>query len=133
MSERAAYSPQEFSSLFGKSQTWGYRQIYAGRVETITQFGRIMIPATEVAKIVETAAKYSGQKPKSKPAANKNIPLSEPESVWKNYLASRREGGRLDQTAALKKSSSTMALRRIFAKTSGTIADRRSTGKGKVR
>jgi hypothetical protein len=133
MLERAAYSPQEFSSLFGRSQTWGYRQIYAGRVETITQFGRIMIPASEVTKIVQTAEKYSGQKPKSVRAAKKDFTIREPKSVWKNYLASRRAGEAVGQTAPTQKTSKTQVLRRIFAKASGSQAAQRRPAKRQSR
>ena len=54
-SKRVAYSPAEFAALFGKSQTWGYRQIYAGKVKTITQHGRILIPAAVVERILGEA------------------------------------------------------------------------------
>jgi hypothetical protein len=62
--ERVTFSPGEFAALFGKSQTWGYRQIYAGKVTTITDYGRILIPAAEVERILATAAKYEGLKKK---------------------------------------------------------------------
>lgn len=55
MSERAAYSPTEFAALFGKAQTWGYRQIYAGRVKVIKQMGRTLIPRSEVDRIQKSA------------------------------------------------------------------------------
>ena len=52
LSERAAYTPAEFAALHGRSITWGYRQIYAGRVCVITGLGgSMMIPASEVARI----------------------------------------------------------------------------------
>ena len=38
--DRVAFSPGEFAALFGKSQTWGYRQIYAGKVKAIDEYGR---------------------------------------------------------------------------------------------
>gem|GEM_PF-1762231 len=126
MLQRAAYSPKEFSSLFGKSQTWGYRQIYAGSVETITQFGRIMIPATEVERIIQTAEIYSGQKPKSK-AAGRKVRISEPESVWQHYMASRRRGEKL--TNSERSAAPLNARRRIFSKTLGSAAGRRSPPK----
>ena len=50
--QRVTFSPGEFAALFGKSQTWGYRQIYAGKVKTITEYGRILIPASEVDRIL---------------------------------------------------------------------------------
>jgi hypothetical protein len=32
-SEKVVLSPTEFASLFGRHYTWGYRQIYAGKVK----------------------------------------------------------------------------------------------------
>ncbi|MEQ1852204.1 MAG: hypothetical protein ABMA01_11500 [Chthoniobacteraceae bacterium] len=60
--KRVAFSPAEFAALFGKSQTWGYRQIYAGKVTTITQHGRILIPAADVERILAEAGIYTGEK-----------------------------------------------------------------------
>jgi hypothetical protein len=62
--KRVAFSPAEFAALFGKSQTWGYRQIYAGKVTTITQHGRILIPAADVERILAEAGIYTGEKMK---------------------------------------------------------------------
>jgi hypothetical protein len=61
---RVAFSPAEFAALFGKSQTWGYRQIYAGKVRTITEYGRILIPTSEVERVLGTAGLYDGLKPR---------------------------------------------------------------------
>ena len=63
--DRVAFSPGEFASLFGKSQTWGYRQIYAGKVKTVTELGRILIPAAEVERVLGKAGAYNGLKPES--------------------------------------------------------------------
>lgn len=63
--ERVAFSPAEFAKLFGKSQIWGYRQIYAGKVKAITEYGRIQIPAAEVEAILKTAGVYDGIKQKT--------------------------------------------------------------------
>ena len=60
--KRVAFSPAEFAALFGKSQTWGYRQIYAGKVRTITRHGRILIPAADVERILGEAEIYNGEK-----------------------------------------------------------------------
>src|SRR5437764_8662831 len=46
LDERAAYSPAEFAALFGRSPTWGYRQIYAARIKSISDCGRLLIPRT---------------------------------------------------------------------------------------
>jgi hypothetical protein len=61
LAERAGLSPSEFALLFGKQKVWGYRQIYQGRVKTITEFGRMLIPRSEVNRILATAAPYNGK------------------------------------------------------------------------
>ena len=57
---RVAYTPKEFAALFGKSQTWGYRQIQAGKVNAIKDYGRILIPAEEVERVLSSAGRYLG-------------------------------------------------------------------------
>lgn len=89
--KRVAYSPGEFAELFGKSQTWGYRQIYAGKVKAITEHGRILIPAKEVERILESAGIYNGRPTpkKAKPHPEKLSP--EQESIWRRFVAMRLE------------------------------------------
>ena len=58
--KRVAYSPGEFAALFGKHQTWGYRQLYRGTVKAITQCGRILIPRSEVERLLSSAKPYDG-------------------------------------------------------------------------
>jgi hypothetical protein len=92
--ERVTFSPGEFAKLFGKSQTWGYRQIYAGKVKAITEYGRTLIPATEVEKILGTASRYEGRK---KPARTKReIEALKPElkTAWREFLRQKRSGGK---------------------------------------
>jgi hypothetical protein len=72
--ERAALSPKEFASIFGKSQTWGYRQIYAGKVNAVTEVGRILIPVSEIEKILGTATRYSAKKKVSAEAESREQP-----------------------------------------------------------
>ena len=86
--DRVAFSPGEFAALFGKSQTWGYRQIYAGKVKTITEHGRILIPASEVERILGKAGTYDGLKPKVK----KN---SKTVDAWRRFISERRKAKRL--------------------------------------
>ncbi len=62
--KRVAFSPGEFAKLFGKSQTWGYRQIYSGKAKAITEFGRTLIAAAEAEAILKTAGIYDGLKSK---------------------------------------------------------------------
>jgi len=89
--QRVTFSPGEFAALFGKSQTWGYRQIYAGKVKTITEFGRILIPAAEVEKILATAERYEGKKPKA-PKTKAEFQKLGPElqNGWRSFVQKRR-------------------------------------------
>jgi hypothetical protein len=68
LDNRIAYSPGEFAALFGKHQTWGYRQLYRGTVKAITQCGRIMIPRAEVDRLLCSAKPYNGKIQSSRPA-----------------------------------------------------------------
>ena len=58
LTERLGYSPAEFAGLFGRSPTWGYRQVYAGRVKPITDCGRMIIPRAEVDSILARHRQY---------------------------------------------------------------------------
>jgi hypothetical protein len=62
LSQRAALSPEEFAAKFGKQKIWTYRQIYAGRIKAITGFGNMMIPMTELARLVDSAAAIHDEK-----------------------------------------------------------------------
>lgn len=68
---RTAYSPAEFSAACGKSKTWAYRLLYSGKLKAVTQFGHILIPATEMDRLLSAAKPYDPQprKAKSKEAA----------------------------------------------------------------
>ena len=59
INERLGYSAAEFAALFGRSATWGYRQIYAGRVKPIADCGRLLIPHTEVDSILARRREYN--------------------------------------------------------------------------
>jgi len=59
LDERLGYSPVEFALLFGRSPTWGYRQIYAGRVKPIDDCGRIIIPRVEVESVIARRREYN--------------------------------------------------------------------------
>lgn len=91
--ERVTFSPGEFAALFGKSQTWGYRQIYAGKVKAISEYGRILIPASEVERILASAGRYEGRAtpPKTKAELQKLAPVLH--SAWQNFLQKRRKTG----------------------------------------
>lgn len=96
--KRVAFSPGEFAALFGKSQTWGYRQIYAGKVKTITQHGRILIPAADVERILGEAGIYNGEKKRVAKVVSKA-------ELWKRLVAAtkgvQRNDGKPKRSATL--------------------------------
>src|SRR5260370_30493013 len=59
LSDRAAYSPAEFAALCGRSPTWAYRQIYAGRLKPLTECGRLLIPRSEVDAFLSRKSEYN--------------------------------------------------------------------------
>jgi hypothetical protein len=67
LSERLALSPREFAAALGKSATFAYRQIYAGRIKPISDCGRMMISRGEIDHFLARAAEYN-PKPKAKTA-----------------------------------------------------------------
>jgi hypothetical protein len=89
--QRVAFSPAEFAALFGKSQPWGYRQIYSGKIKAITEYGRIQIPAAEVERILASAGVYNGL-PKTAPRSKEEFQGLKPKltGAWQAYVQSRR-------------------------------------------
>jgi len=65
INQRFSFSPKEFGEANGKSATWAYRQIYAGRIKPISDCGRLIIPRSEVEQFLSRATEYN-PKPKSK-------------------------------------------------------------------
>jgi len=61
-SEKVVLTPAEFASLFGRHYTWAYRQIYAGKIKVLSNLGRIMIPRSEVDRLLQQTETYSGKK-----------------------------------------------------------------------
>jgi hypothetical protein len=59
LNQRFAYSPKEFGEANGKSATWGYRQIYSGKVKVISDCGRLLIPRSEIERFLARAAEYN--------------------------------------------------------------------------
>jgi hypothetical protein len=58
--KRLGFSPTEFAGMFGKQAVWGYRQIYTGKVKAIQELGRLIVPKTEINRILASAAPYEG-------------------------------------------------------------------------
>jgi hypothetical protein len=67
VTNRAAYSPAELAAACGKHPTWAYRQIYAGKLKVITEVGRMLIPASELERVLGQAKAYD-PKPKARKA-----------------------------------------------------------------
>jgi len=61
--DRLAYTPREFAGFFGKSTTWGYRRLYDGTVRAIRVLGSLMIPKSELERLLGDTAIYEGRKP----------------------------------------------------------------------
>ena len=57
--ERLGFSPTEFAGMFGKQAVWGYRQIYDGKVKAIQELGRLIVPKSEIDRLLATAAPYN--------------------------------------------------------------------------
>jgi Helix-turn-helix domain len=70
LSERLALSPREFAAALGKSATFAYRQIYAGRIKPISDCGRMMISRSEIDHFLARAAEYNPSR-KQKPEMKK--------------------------------------------------------------
>jgi hypothetical protein len=51
--ERLAYTFEEFGLKFGKHRSWVYRQVAARKIKAITGYGVAMIPASELARILQ--------------------------------------------------------------------------------
>lgn len=65
LGERLAFAPGEFAAFFGKSKTWGYRAIYAGKVQVLDNSDRLMIPRSEVEKFLSRTTIYNGRPARS--------------------------------------------------------------------
>jgi Helix-turn-helix domain len=63
---RAAYSPAEFAALCGRHPSWAYRLLYGGKVSALTDLGRILIPASELERVLSSAAPYDPKPRKAK-------------------------------------------------------------------
>jgi hypothetical protein len=62
---RVAYSAAEFAASCGRHPSWAYRLLYANKLKAVTELGRILIPASELERVLSLAEPYN-PKPKSK-------------------------------------------------------------------
>jgi hypothetical protein len=59
LTARAALSPREFAAACGRHASWAYRLLYAGKIKALTGVGRILIPASELHRLLQTADQYN--------------------------------------------------------------------------
>lgn len=96
--EKVTYTPAEFAEIFGKERTWAYRQLYAGKVQAITELGRTQIPKSEVDRLLKEAGRYMGAKAKvkkmeiAKQKAAAKL-LSDGAKGWANAVTQRKKRG----------------------------------------
>jgi hypothetical protein len=59
--ERAAYSLAEFAAALGKHPTWAYRRAWKGDIAVISGFGKMLVPVSELKRVLGTAKPYNPQ------------------------------------------------------------------------
>jgi hypothetical protein len=60
LSQRATLTPEEFATCFGRQKIWAYRLAYSGRIKVITGFGNMMIPRSEIERVLDSAEAFRG-------------------------------------------------------------------------
>jgi hypothetical protein len=68
---RLAFSPRESGAVVGKSATYIYRMIYAGKLKPICDCGRMMISRDELQRFLSRGSEYN-PRAKVTSAAGKN-------------------------------------------------------------
>jgi hypothetical protein len=59
--KQLAYTPADFAALFGRSQVWGYRQVYGGAVAAKEIGGRAMITRDEILRFMKNLPDFKGR------------------------------------------------------------------------
>lgn len=59
--DRLILTPAEFGALFGRSKTWAYRMIYRGVVRPLKSTPSVMIPRSEVERLLADTGEYAGR------------------------------------------------------------------------
>lgn len=103
--DQVTYTPAEFAKVFGKERTWAYRQLYAGKVQAITELGRTLIPKKEVDRLLAEAGRYLGAKAKVKKipaieAQKETRHQSEGGQTWAKALTQRKKRESPQQASA---------------------------------
>ena len=96
VTEKRAFTPAEFAALFGREKTWTYRLLYAGKINGISDYGRMMIPASEAVRIESEGKRYLGRRNAAKKSVPKKMARKEPKSPatgavpWVAWVEKRR-------------------------------------------
>ncbi|MAS94876.1 MAG: hypothetical protein CMO55_16900 [Verrucomicrobiales bacterium] len=114
--EKVALTPGEFAALFGKSQTWGYRQLYAGKVTALTGYGRTLIPVSEVERVLREAGRYNGAGCDTEKMLNPRVPKPTPSiNPWRESVRNRRNGTTASDSRKAKRSAAHLQSQRSSA------------------
>jgi hypothetical protein len=73
---RQGFTAAEFGMMLGKSKSWTYRMLYLGKLKAIQGLGALIIPRSELERLLSEKAIFSGRarKAKSSQAINKAGP-----------------------------------------------------------
>jgi hypothetical protein len=111
VTEKKAYTPAEFAALFGREKTWAYRMLYAGKIEGISEYGRMMIPASEADRVAADSGRYLGKKKAAKKAGKKAAKPEKKDEVsgkgktWPEWVEARVKSPRPPSTPEGKRRS----------------------------
>lgn len=121
MSDKRVYTPAEFAALFGRTKTWTYRLHYAGKIKCITDYGKLMVPASEAARIEADAGSHRSRKELAKEPSVETI-----ESAKKPTKGSERWSAWVKGEKTGKKSPKQVSISGVLRRKSpGTVADNR--------
>jgi len=71
---RRAFSPREFAIQCGRHQSWAYRLLYSGKIRAVTDLGRVLIPASELDRVLDSAKRYNPPHSRSSLKAAPTLP-----------------------------------------------------------
>ena len=54
--KQIAYTADQFGKFFGKDGAWARRQVHEGKLKAIKGWGEMMIPSSEIDRIMNSAA-----------------------------------------------------------------------------
>ena len=103
---KVTYTPAEFAAIFDKERTWAYRQLHAGKVKAISEYGRTLIPKSEVDRLLGEAGRYVGanRKPakstRSSERDRQRTTKSPGAEQWTETIRQRKKLGSLPQDYA---------------------------------